>query len=89
MPKVRFTPDLVGSLRLDHLERHRVHRRHRGKLDKAFRFGMAKLPGRACQCIETGDEQARCPFATGLVDHRRIFAPAPDGPSGTRAVPGT
>ena len=44
---------------------------------------MAKLPGRACQCIETGDEQARCPFATGLVDHRRIFAPAPDGPYGT------
>ena len=89
MPEMRFTPDLVGSLRLDHLERDRTHRRHRGKLDEAFRFGMSKLSGRACQRIEAGDEQARCPFATGLVDHRCIFAPAPDGPSATRTVPGT
>ena len=89
MPEVRFTPDLVGSLRLDHLERHRTHRRHGGELDEAFRFCMAKLSSRVRECIEARDEQPRRPFATGLVDHRRIFAPAPDGPAGTRPVPGT
>lgn len=88
MPDVRFTPDLVGSLRLDHLERDRAHRRHGGELDEAFRFGMAKLSSRACQCIEARNEQSRRPFGTGLVDHSRIFAPAPDGPPGTRLVPG-
>ena len=86
MPRVRFTPDLLGPLRLDHLERDRAHRRHGGELDEAFRFGMAKLSGCESQCIEARHEQARRPFATGLVDHCRIFAPAPDAPPGTRLV---
>ena len=88
MADVRVAPDLVGSLRLDHLERNGSHRRDRGELDESLGFGVTELRRRTGECLEPGDEEALRSFAAGLVIMPCIFVAASDGPP-EHLVPGT
>ncbi len=88
MADVRIAPDLVGSLRLDQLERNGVHRRNRGKLDESLGFGVTELRRHAGESFEACGEEPRRSFATGFLDHGRIFAAASDGPPEHRCQAG-
>ena len=92
MPRVRLAPDLLGLLRLDHLQRDGVHRRNRRELDQPLGLSVTQLPGRAREGVESGDQEPRGALGTGLLGHARIFAPRSDGPlppEGPCPVPGT
>ena len=87
MADVCVAPDLVGSFRLDHLERNGPHRRDGSELDESLGFRVTELRRRMGESLEAGDEEPLRPLAACLVDHARIFAAGSDGPP-EHLVPG-
>ena len=85
---MRVAPDLFGLLRMQGLERDRVHRRDRGELDETLDVDVMKLRGNSRERVE--------PRATRSCDVRservssvtsRIFVAASDGPPMTHVAP--
>jgi len=58
MARVRLSPDRLGFLRLEGLERDRVHRGDGGQLDQTLGVRVVDLRGHRRQGVEPRNEQS-------------------------------